>query len=168
MAFRSSGRLFEVCRLPLPSLAIYQRGFVKKMLLLFTLTLVDVSVLVGLDLAVCHGGTLLKTKDGYIHSEITFFYRDYVFLVLCRYDGNRDEEVLDIVFHHRENDMTYFASGPVEINDSYFDWDVVVLIVGPYDGQINKNIAYAYKSNTENVTIESHKFEKVVIYAEGG
>jgi len=99
------------------------------------------------------------------YSEILFTYNNHMFLFLCE-TTERGDVILDAIIIEMLNEHYTLSSGPVEINNDYFDWDIHVLITGPWENGINENIQETYKSNLETLRIEKKVFESVRLHSE--
>jgi len=119
------------------------------------------------------GGSLFIGDDGefnynsgilYSHIE----YENYNILLLTERvnDVNDIRYLRDILILEKETPETVIVTGPVEINDAYFDWEIFV-VVNSYNGrQFTDDISQAYKVNLQTKKIERFSYETIRLWYE--
>jgi len=99
-------------------------------------------------------------------SERKYEYKSLIYYFLCTRDNAGYDSIIDVKVISKPNEEAYLSSGPVYINEDYYDWDVNVLITGPFESGKNTHISKAYKANLETGKIEDLKYDSIVIFSE--
>lgn len=112
-----------------------------------------------LDLFGSCGGMLLSENHAY--SITNTEYSNYIVLIFCHKDI-----VIDLKVIQKSNSEAYVTTGPVVIDDGITDFEIFVVINGPYTKGYNSNIQGAYKANIKEKRIIKVSFKEIKIFAE--
>ncbi len=107
----------------------------------------------------------IKTLDN-DYSELVVNNEQNIFLILYKKKDTTDSVISDIRIIKKENNTSYLTTGPVKINDQTWDWNINVLVNGPFEKGVNKNISSAYKSNTNSGEIQKLSYSSIALYSE--
>ena len=107
----------------------------------------------------------IKMLDDNFH-ELILDEESNIFMILYQKKGDLDYLITDIKKIKKVNNTSYLTSGPVKLNDETWDWNVYVLVNGPFEKGINKSITAAFKSDTENGKIKSVRYSSIALYSE--
>ena len=119
------------------------------------------------------GGPLFIDADGEFNYNSGLLYslieyENYNILLLTeRVDAVNDIRYLcDILILEKENPETAIVTGPVEINDAYFDWEILVVINSYNGSRFTDDISRAYKANFQTKKIEQFFYETIRLWYE--
>lgn len=110
------------------------------------------------------GAKLIGEENNF--AEYSLIYQNYLFLFLTSFDKESPDVILDYIAIEKTSDDSYLMNGPVQIDNDYFDWDVIVLINSSWSGEYTDDISRAFKSDLETMKIDEVEYNSIRIYNE--
>jgi hypothetical protein len=107
----------------------------------------------------------------FLYNRKSFFqyyieYKNYNIILLTEKIDNTIMIVRDFILIEKIYPDSYLSSGAIQINDTYYDWDISVVVNSKFDGLFTTNISCAYKINFDLGKIEVFEYTTIKLYRE--
>ena len=114
------------------------------------------------DLRIYYGGRLSYGSDTLLR------YIEYgnFNIILVTKEIDSIEYMSDFLLLEKLTKETYLCNGAVQINDSYFDWKITIVVNNKWQGLFTDDISQAFKINEKTKKIEEINYDTIRLYSE--
>jgi hypothetical protein len=103
-----------------------------------------------------------------LNTNMSQHYIDYMNynIILLIEDTDNIKYVRDYLVLKKDNPETHLANGPVEINGTFFDWEITVVVDHKWRSLFTEDISMAFKVNQQTKRIEHFVYDTIKLYSE--